>query len=271
MSSPTTPRVLRLALLVAGSPPPAVVAKYGDYPFLYRRILRKGLQAHHEDAALELSLRDYDVVHRQEYPTDAELMAGEIDGIVITGSAASAYEDKEWVRRLVAFTKRVYEEFPRVKMLGICFGHQIVGMAAGGTVEKNAKGWEITAFMCPSYSSPLPPISPEHPRSAPRSRSFPTAKLSPPRDDCATHARAGDALGERSGANGAGPPRVPGRVRGGVAANPDGQGDRNGGTFFTVAAHPVQGGCGRRMDCGEDDRVLERQVGWQVLRLSGRV
>ncbi|RUP39402.1 class I glutamine amidotransferase-like protein [Jimgerdemannia flammicorona] len=143
MSSPTTPRVLRLALLVAGTPPPAVVAKYGDYPFLYRRILRKGLQAHHEDAALELSLRDYDVVHRQEYPTDAELMAGEIDGIVITGSAASAYEDKEWVWRLVAFTKRVYEEFPRVKMLGICFGHQIVGMAAGGTVEKNAKGWEF--------------------------------------------------------------------------------------------------------------------------------
>lgn len=141
--TPTTPRVLRLALLVADTPAPAVVAKHGDYSFLYRRVLRKALQTYYDDSGLELDVCDYDVVNLQEYPADDIMASGELDGIIITGSSASAYEDKEWVKNLVAFTRKVYEEFPRVKVLGVCFGHQIVGIACGGTTEKNKKGWEV--------------------------------------------------------------------------------------------------------------------------------
>jgi GMP synthase-like glutamine amidotransferase len=37
----------------------------------------------------------------------------------------------------------VYEEYPSKKIIGICFGHQIVAQALGGKVEVNQKGWEI--------------------------------------------------------------------------------------------------------------------------------
>lgn len=55
----------------------------------------------------------------------------------------SAYEDQEWIHKLCDYVKRVYEEFPSKKIIGICFGHQIVAQALGGKVELNNKGWEI--------------------------------------------------------------------------------------------------------------------------------
>lgn len=55
----------------------------------------------------------------------------------------SAYEDQEWIHKLCAYVKRIYEEFPSKKIIGICFGHQIIAQALDGKVELNEKGWEI--------------------------------------------------------------------------------------------------------------------------------
>jgi GMP synthase-like glutamine amidotransferase len=55
----------------------------------------------------------------------------------------SAYDDVEWINNLCAFVKRIYEEHPSKKIIGICFGHQIVARALGGKVEVNGKGWEM--------------------------------------------------------------------------------------------------------------------------------
>jgi GMP synthase-like glutamine amidotransferase len=55
----------------------------------------------------------------------------------------SAYEDKSWIHILTAYVKRIYEEFPSKKIIGICFGHQIVAQALGGKVELNQRGWEL--------------------------------------------------------------------------------------------------------------------------------
>ncbi|MDP7548999.1 MAG: gamma-glutamyl-gamma-aminobutyrate hydrolase family protein [Alphaproteobacteria bacterium] len=61
------------------------------------------------------------------------------DGWLITGSAASVYDGDDWIAQLEAFTRTAAEKRP---VVGICFGHQLVAQAFGGTVAK-APGWGI--------------------------------------------------------------------------------------------------------------------------------
>jgi GMP synthase-like glutamine amidotransferase len=48
-----------------------------------------------------------------------------------------------WSARLAELVARVYHHHPAVRILGVCFGHQLVCRALGGQVETNPKGWEI--------------------------------------------------------------------------------------------------------------------------------
>src|SRR5690606_29661290 len=69
----------------------------------------------------------------------------EIDAVLITGSKYNAYDPLAWITRLVEYTKKCIET-KRVKVVGICFGHQIAARALGGRVARNDKGWEIAAI-----------------------------------------------------------------------------------------------------------------------------
>ncbi|PWY70933.1 hypothetical protein BO70DRAFT_414780 [Aspergillus heteromorphus CBS 117.55] len=57
-------------------------------------------------------------------------LATPISGILITGSAASAYDtNKKWVSPLEEFIVTVFERYPHVRMFGSCFGHQVIAKA----------------------------------------------------------------------------------------------------------------------------------------------
>ena len=60
---------------------------------------------------------------------------------VITGSKHGAYEDLPWIRRLEGFIRAAYAHEKRI--VGICFGHQVIAKALGGTVEKWDGGWSV--------------------------------------------------------------------------------------------------------------------------------
>jgi GMP synthase-like glutamine amidotransferase len=60
---------------------------------------------------------------------------------LITGSSKGAYEDQPWILRLQDFITGLHAR--RRKLIGICFGHQIVAQALGGRVEKSPKGWGV--------------------------------------------------------------------------------------------------------------------------------
>ncbi|HXG18478.1 MAG TPA: glutamine amidotransferase [Methylomirabilota bacterium] len=62
-------------------------------------------------------------------------------GIIITGSAASAYHEDEWIRQSEDFLRQAADR--GVAIYGICFGHQLLAQAFGGRVEKCPKGWEL--------------------------------------------------------------------------------------------------------------------------------
>jgi GMP synthase-like glutamine amidotransferase len=65
-----------------------------------------------------------------------------VDALLLTGSRYSAYASDAWITRLKEYIRWVYKE-STCKLIGICFGHQIVAEALDGKVEKNVLGWEV--------------------------------------------------------------------------------------------------------------------------------
>lgn len=55
----------------------------------------------------------------------------------------SASDTTPWINRLVAYTKSVLAQ-TRVRIIGVCFGHQIVGRALGSVVTRSPLGFEIS-------------------------------------------------------------------------------------------------------------------------------
>lgn len=66
---------------------------------------------------------------------------GAYDGYVLSGSRHGAYEALPWIAELLAWTREAVAK--RDRLLGVCFGHQVIAQALGGRVEPNARGFEI--------------------------------------------------------------------------------------------------------------------------------
>lgn len=83
---------------------------------------------------LDADLAEF-VVSRGQLPPDFDF-----DGVVVTGSAASAYWDEEWIQESCEWVREAHEK--GLPILGICFGHQLLAAALGGSVE-DMDGYEI--------------------------------------------------------------------------------------------------------------------------------
>lgn len=55
----------------------------------------------------------------------------------------NAYDDIPWINELVDFVKKVLSQ-DRVRVIGVCFGHQIIGRAMGAKVARSNLGWEVS-------------------------------------------------------------------------------------------------------------------------------
>lgn len=119
---------MKLGILKTDTVRPEWVGEFGEYPDMFMRLL------HAADPELEFVV--YDVV-RGEYPGDID----EVDAYLVTGSKASVYEDQEWIRRLMEFVRELHRR--RKKLVGICFGHQLVAHALGGRTAKSPGGWGV--------------------------------------------------------------------------------------------------------------------------------
>lgn len=65
----------------------------------------------------------------------------EVAGFIVTGSSHSVTERAPWMLRVEAYLRDVVRA--DAPLLGICFGHQLLGQALGGEVTKNPRGREI--------------------------------------------------------------------------------------------------------------------------------
>jgi GMP synthase-like glutamine amidotransferase len=55
-----------------------------------------------------------------------------------------AFGAAAWIERLVAFAQAVLAQ-RRVRLVGVCFGHQIVARALGARIGRSERGWETSA------------------------------------------------------------------------------------------------------------------------------
>ncbi|MFL6726155.1 MAG: type 1 glutamine amidotransferase [Sphingomicrobium sp.] len=111
---------MKVAILETGRPPGTLADQFGDYPAMFARLLGPGFETECID------------VEAGELPDPAMHEA-----YLITGSPAGVYEPLPWIEPLMQFIRSARDS----KMVGICFGHQIMAEALGGHVEKSDRGW----------------------------------------------------------------------------------------------------------------------------------
>ncbi|KAM6519330.1 hypothetical protein FALCPG4_012973 [Fusarium falciforme] len=131
---------LRLAILEADTPQPQTRDRYGGYTGVFTALLNAAANSLKPPQKLDeiVTIKGYDVVNElHSYPA-----LEDIDAILITGSRHTAFDNDPWIVKLVEYTKKAIET-DRVRVVGICFGHQIIGRAAGAKLGRSDKGWEI--------------------------------------------------------------------------------------------------------------------------------
>lgn len=57
----------------------------------------------------------------------------------MTGSKADSFGDDPWIQTLKAYLLKLYERGD--KLLGVCFGHQLLALVLGGKAERADRGW----------------------------------------------------------------------------------------------------------------------------------
>lgn len=112
---------MKVAILETGYPPGKLADEFGDYPSMFKNLLGP-----------EFEVESFDV-QAGELPSHAK----EEGAYLITGSPAGVYDELPWVVPLMDFIRSAKP----AKMVGVCFGHQVMAEALGGHVEKSDKGW----------------------------------------------------------------------------------------------------------------------------------
>ncbi len=113
---------MTIAVLETGAPPGDLAAQFGSYPDMFAEMLGTGKLARYDVASSALP------AHRAH------------SGYILTGSPAGVYDGLPWIAALTDWLRAAPAQ---TRLVGICFGHQLMAQAYGGAVEKSAKGWGI--------------------------------------------------------------------------------------------------------------------------------
>lgn len=119
---------MHIGILKVDTVAPQLSAQHGEYSDMIISLLD----------AVGTGFR-YTVLDAEKETLPRELSA--YDGFIITGSKMSVYDDVDWINSLKHFVVEASRQ--NKKLLGICFGHQLLASVFGGVVDKSPKGWGL--------------------------------------------------------------------------------------------------------------------------------
>ena len=116
---------LRVCILETDILRPELVDQYQGYGRMFEQLFAQ------QPVAAEFSV--YNVVEGH-YPPDSE----QFDAYLVTGSKADSFGSDPWIQTLKEYLLERYKRGD--KLLGICFGHQLLALLLGGKAEHPVQG-----------------------------------------------------------------------------------------------------------------------------------
>ncbi len=114
---------------------------YSGFAALFERLF--------EEAGADWTITTFNTM-RGEYPASFD----GFDAVLLTGSRADSFSQDPWVVELRARVDELLQT--KKKLMGVCFGHQLIGLCLGAKVDRAPQGWGAGRMTYDWHATHLP-------------------------------------------------------------------------------------------------------------------